>query len=48
MNMKHSKHMQKYTQIVPYFWVDTYDVLHSGIPNTIRVQNEVLTPWENE
>ena len=26
------------------FLVDTYDVLGSGIPNTIRVQNEVLTP----
>lgn len=26
------------------FLVDTYDVLNSGIPNTIRVQNEVLGP----
>ena len=24
--------------------VDTYDVLHSGIPNAIRIQNEVLSP----
>lgn len=26
------------------FLVDTYDVLHSGIPNTIRIQNEILKP----
>lgn len=36
-----------YAEVYPdssVFLVDTYDVLHSGIPNTIRVQNEVLTP----
>ena len=28
------------------FLVDTYDVLHSGIPNTIRIQEEVLAPLD--
>lgn len=38
---------RKYAETYPdaaVFLVDTYDVLKSGVPNAIRVQNEVLTP----
>lgn len=38
---------EKYARLYPdnsVFLVDTYNVLKSGIPNTIRVANEVLTP----
>lgn len=38
---------KKYAETYPdaaVFLVDTYDVLNSGIPNAIRIQNEVLTP----
>ncbi len=38
---------KKYAETYPdaaVFLVDTYDVLNSGIPNTIRVQKEVLDP----
>ena len=38
---------KKYAEIYPQatvLLVDTYDVLHSGIPNAIRIANEVLAP----
>lgn len=38
---------EKYARLYPdnsVFLVDTYNVLKSGIPNTIRVANEVLAP----
>ena len=38
---------KKYAEIYPQatvLLVDTYDVLHSGIPNTIRIAHEVLAP----
>ena len=28
--------------------VDTYNVLKSGIPNAIKVFDEVLNPWEQD
>lgn len=38
---------KKYAETYPdaaVFLVDTYDVLNSGIPNTIRVQKEIMDP----
>ena len=38
---------KKYAEVYPdstVFLVDTYDVIHSGIPNAIRVAKEVLEP----
>ena len=38
---------KKYAEIYPQatvLLVDTYDVLHSGLPNAIRIANEVLAP----
>ena len=41
---------KKYAEIYPQatvLLVDTYDVLHSGIPNAIRIAHEVLAPQGN-
>ena len=41
---------RRYAQVYPdnvVFLADTYDVLHSGIPNAIRVAKEVLHPMGN-
>ena len=38
---------RRYAEIYPdnvVLLVDTYDVLHSGVPNAIRVAKEVLEP----
>ena len=44
MNMRR---FRRYAEIYPdnvVLLVDTYDVLHSGVPNAIRVAKEVLEP----
>ena len=41
MNIPHSKPMQKCTRIPVSLLVDTYDVLKSGVPNAIRVFEEM-------
>ncbi len=41
---------KRYAEIYPnsaVFLVDTYDVIHSGVPNAIRVAKEVLEPAGN-
>ena len=43
-NTKPLKAMQNSIQTVAPYWLDTYNVIKSGVPNAIRVFNEVLLP----
>ncbi len=41
---------KKYAEVYPnsaVFLIDTYDVIHSGVPNAIRVAKEILEPAGN-
>ncbi len=44
VNMKLLKHMQSFIQIGCTLLIDTYNTMKSGLPNAIRVFEEVLKP----